>query len=400
MSLRVLYSFPHRIGAGRICNTAWHQVDGVHHAGAEVVLMTGSVARPPVEGVRVLRTMERGPMRVPVRFVGRLRASRWHDRRVAAWIASNHRDIDLVHAWPLGSLDTIRTAKRFGIPVFLERPNAHTGFAYEVVAEENRAVGIELPPDHDHAENPVYLEREEKEYRHADFLLCPSDFVAGTFADKGFREGKLLRHRYGYDHERFQPGSQDASDRDGLTLLYAGVCEPRKGLHRALAAWLGSEASRKGRFLICGEFVPGYAETLGGMLEAPGVEFLGHRSDLPEIMAGADAFVLSSVEEGSALVTYEARASGCVLLVSDATGAVCEHEVNGLIHPAGDEEELGRHIARLDTDRELLARLREASLAGVSELTWRKAGELLVAKYREGLDAGTTAVREGSISER
>ena len=27
--IRVLQSFPHRIGAARICTTAWHQAEGV-----------------------------------------------------------------------------------------------------------------------------------------------------------------------------------------------------------------------------------------------------------------------------------------------------------------------------------------------------------------------------------
>ena len=28
-TMRVLYSFPHKLGAGRICTTAWHQVAGI-----------------------------------------------------------------------------------------------------------------------------------------------------------------------------------------------------------------------------------------------------------------------------------------------------------------------------------------------------------------------------------
>jgi len=32
--IRVLYSFPHKLGADRICTTAWHQVDGLAAAGA------------------------------------------------------------------------------------------------------------------------------------------------------------------------------------------------------------------------------------------------------------------------------------------------------------------------------------------------------------------------------
>ena len=35
-NVRVLYSFPQKIGAGRVCYTAWEQVRGLHAAGATV----------------------------------------------------------------------------------------------------------------------------------------------------------------------------------------------------------------------------------------------------------------------------------------------------------------------------------------------------------------------------
>jgi len=68
-------------------------------------------------------------------------------------------------------------------------------------------------------------------------------------------------------------------------------------------------------------------------------------------MRQSDVLVLPSLEEGSALVTYEARGSGCVLLVSDAAGAVCKHMENALVHPAGDVAELAKHISMLHEDR-------------------------------------------------
>ena len=134
--------------------------------------------------------------------------------------------------------------------------------------------------------------------------------------------------------------------------------------------------------MVCGDFVPGYAERLGSMLSHPSVKVMGHRSDLPDLMRQSDLFVLSSVEEGSALVTYEARGSGCVLLVSDASGAVCEHMQNGLIHPSRDLAALTEHIRLLDQDRALLVRLRSASTKDLNKLTWDEAGRRLAEVYR------------------
>jgi glycosyltransferase involved in cell wall biosynthesis len=123
------------------------------------------------------------------------------------------------------------------------------------------------------------------------------------------------------------------------------------------------------------------------MLSHPSVEVLGHRADVADLMRGADVFVLPSVEEGSALVTSEARGCGSVLLVSNAAGAVCSHGVDSLVHRAGDWRTLASQISALHDDRTLLLRLRAASLGTVHEITWRAAGVKLLRTYRDVLEA-------------
>ncbi|MGA7415815.1 MAG: hypothetical protein WBW33_35415, partial [Bryobacteraceae bacterium] len=50
---RVLYSFPHKMGAGRICHIAWQQVAGLMAAGAEVLVFPGVLHKPLPESVVV-----------------------------------------------------------------------------------------------------------------------------------------------------------------------------------------------------------------------------------------------------------------------------------------------------------------------------------------------------------
>lgn len=284
---------------------------------------------------------------------------------------------------------TIAEAESHGIPSVLERPNAHTGYAFEAAAEEAERCGIELPQGHDHAFDLNRLEHELCEYSACDFLLCPSDFVARTFLERNTPESKILRHQYGFDPKRFFPGQQnpEGTNTPRMTAIYAGVCEPRKGLHYILEAWHASGVGKDCELLICGRFVPGYAEELRALLDHPSIKILGHRNDLPEQMRKADVFLLSSVEEGSALVTYEAMGSGCVLLVSDATGAPCVDGETALIHPMRDVSCLSRHLAEMRENTVRRHEIRARSIELSKNLTWQNAGKVMLDGYRTAIEA-------------
>jgi glycosyltransferase involved in cell wall biosynthesis len=381
--MKILYSFPHKLGAERICYTAWQQVHGLAAAGADVLVFPGAVHKAVPASVVVRPTLARGKVRLPYRVLGTERTCALHDYIVAERLERLAGEIDIVHVWPLGALRTLKAARRLGIPTVLERPNAHTRFAFEVVDRECQRLGVALPPGHEHGLNEQKFRIEDEEFELADYLLCPSDFVRRTYMDRGYPASKLLRHRYGFDEKRYHPGDRPATAGRGLTMLFVGVGAVRKGLHFALEAWLRSPAHREGTFLVAGEILDSYAHKMRDLLSHPSVQVLGHRSDVAELMRRSDILVLPSLEEGSALVTSEARGSGCVLLVSDAAGAVCEHMKNALVHEAGDVAGLTAHMTMLHEDRDLLASLRAASLGTTGDITWNAAGVRLLQVYRD-----------------
>jgi glycosyltransferase involved in cell wall biosynthesis len=390
--VRVLYSFPLRLGADRICYTAWQQVNGLAAAGADLLVMPASLGRAVPSGVRVSPTLAAGTFRLPYRVVGTMRAVAMHDRIVAQRLRKLVGQIDIVHVWNTGALETLKAARELGIPTVLERPNAHTRFAMEVVQRECEKLGVALPPNHEHAFDAKKLAKEEEEYSLATRLLCPSDFVVKTFLERGFANEQLIRHIYGYDETIYYPSGEPRNLKQGLLMLFVGVCAVRKGVHYALEAWLNSSASEHGTFLIAGEFLPAYQEKLAPMLAHPSVKLLGHRNDVPDLMRKSDVLILPTIEEGSALVTSDARASGCVLLVSEAAGAVCTHMENALVHRVGDVNTLSQQITMLHEDRCLLESLRSASLQTAPEITWTAAGRVLLDAYRETI-AGHHSVR-------
>ena len=381
--VRVLYSFPNKIGGERICYTAWQQVNGLAAAGAAVLLCPASTCRPIPPEVEVRPTMARGKIRIPFKLLGNGRAHAVHDSIVANRVRKLAGQIDIIHTWPSGALRTLKAAAEVGIPTLLERCNSHTRYAYEAVQKECERVGVFLPPGYESAWNDDVLRVEEEEFRLADRLLCPSEFVVQTFLDKGFSRDRLARHIYGFDEKTYCPAPNYQPNRGGLRALFVGFCAVRKGVHYALEAWLKSPAHRDGTFMIAGDFMPEYAQKLAPMLANPSIRALGHRNDIPELMRNSDVLVLPSVEEGFPLVCSEAMGSGCVPIVSDVCRGICNHMQNSLVHRVGDVEALTHHITLLDQDRVLLHKLRSAGLPLRNGLTWTAAGAKLLEVYRE-----------------
>jgi glycosyltransferase involved in cell wall biosynthesis len=382
--VRLLYSFPTRLGTPGIGTTAWNQIAGVADHCRAVTVVCASSERPLPAGVRVIETLRVVGVKVPFRALGFMRAVRLHDARAAAILRRVAGEVDLVHCWPLGAERTLASARELGVRGLLERPNAHTRFAFAAVEEVYRELGLPLDRSSPHYPRHDRLAREEREYALADGILCPSDFVARTFMAEGVPESRLLRHRYGYDPARFSVGDAGPAGRP-FSVGFFGRGEPRKGLHVALRAWLDSGAADRGRFVIAGAIDRGYERLLASQLAHPSVHRHGHVADPAAVMRDCDVLVLPSVEEGSALVTYEARACGCVLAISDRTGAPAEDGVDALVHRAGDAAALTSHLRDLASDGELLARLRAASLERARHLTWAAAGRALADAYAAAL---------------
>jgi glycosyltransferase involved in cell wall biosynthesis len=383
--MRVLYSFPTRLGTSGIGTTAWHEVAGLAEHGVEVTVVCASCERPLPETVELVETLRPVGVKIPFRLLGFDRAVQLHDRRAARTLERRRDAVDIVHAWPLGAERTLATARALGLPGVLERPNAHTEFAFAAVEQERRELGLGADESSPHARRPDRLAREEREYSTADRLLCPSDFVARTFRDAGVPAERLLRTQYGYDPARFDAAGRQDDGARPFTVGFVGRGEPRKGLHYALRAWVESRAAETGRFVIAGAIDPDYREVLEPLLAHPSVQQHGHVADPAALMRSCDVLVLPSVEEGSALVTYEARACGCVLVVSDRAGAACTDGVDALVHPARDQAALTAHLRTLAQDPERLRRMRAASLERAGELTWSHAGRVLAGVYAAAL---------------
>src|SRR5205807_9344572 len=89
------------------------------------------------------------------------------------------------------------------------------------------------------------------------------------------------------------------------------------------------------------------------------VEWWGHRSDMPGVLAAATVVVLPSYGEGLPKVLVEAAATGRPLVATDVRGCreIVRPGVNGLLVPPRDSAALAHAIERLLLSPSLRARL-------------------------------------------
>lgn len=82
------------------------------------------------------------------------------------------------------------------------------------------------------------------------------------------------------------------------------------------------------------------------------VSFLGDRSDVSELLAGFDMFVLSSISEGYSISLLEACASALPVVATDVGGnpEIIRDGRNGILVPARSPEAFAAAMVRLATD--------------------------------------------------
>jgi glycosyltransferase involved in cell wall biosynthesis len=99
------------------------------------------------------------------------------------------------------------------------------------------------------------------------------------------------------------------------------------------------------------------------------VHFLGYRSDVAELLAIFDCFVLSSRSEGLSITLLEAMAAGLPIVATDVggNGEVIQNEETGLLVPPAQPSRLAAALKRMLTDGEAARRMGERGSARVRE---------------------------------
>jgi len=226
---------------------------------------------------------------------------------------------------------------------------------------------------------PVAMDgREEAEWALADAIVAGSDFVREGLVALGVAPDKVHVIPYGVDPARFSPSSRhrDARHKDRpLRVLVVGEAGLRKGTPDLLHAF---STFRPGTVQArCVGEIALREDKLQPFL--PWATFLGPvpRPQMPALFRWADVFVLPSIVEGSATVTYEAMMSGCAVITTPNAGSVVRHGVEGFIVPAGAPERLAEALRRYLDEPGLLADHRTQARGACEKIG--------LTRYRSGL---------------
>ena len=197
--------------------------------------------------------------------------------------------------------------------------------------------------------------------------------------------------RLGYRRDRIEviangvfDAARPADDSgDGFTVLYAARLEPEKGVDvfiRAIAAARREDPTIRG--LVAGDGPE--RERLERLAAGSGVELLGVRHDIPELMAKVNALALASEAEALPMSVLEAMASARPVVATDIGGtaeAVFPGET-GFLVPPGDADAVARALLDLAADPERARRMGAAGRARQRELF---DGERMVETYELAL---------------
>ena len=375
--MRVIYSIGAKFAGGGIGTTAYHGVRGLYRHGMLHRLLCGSF-RPteiPREKIRALGLLSRVLRKLAV-YDPSHQLSYVHNILYDAWASRLLTPTEIFHVWGNHGLRSIRRAKAMGMVTVVQWASSHPLHRVQLLREEFARWGLtfRLPK--------AGLQRSLDEIAQTDYVLIPSGYVRETFRQRGVPEEKLIQIPFGVDVARFHPSGSSHSH--PFRILFVGTVTVAKGIIYLLEAWqrLGW---RDAELWIAGRLSSEMRFLLTKYVQLPGLRLLGHRPDIPQIYREADVFAFPSIDEGSALVTYEALASGLPVVTTPNAGSVVRNEVEGVIVPIRDVEALVTALERLRMDERLRGEMGRAGRERAKEFTWEQHGKALVRAYQQCL---------------
>lgn len=232
-------------------------------------------------------------------------------------------------------------------------------------------------------------------------VIAVSDVAHRHYISLGFRSEKLITLYNGIDLKKFRTETEATLNKNDIfgvpnestVLTTVAVLREPKGIQYLLHALPAIiEKVPNLYYAVIGDGP--YRQNLEQLSSTLGIRervlFMGYRSDIPEILAASDLFVLPTLVEALPTVLFEAMAAGVPVIVSNVGGVpeIVEHDVNGLLIPPADSTVLATACLRLLLDEALCNRLTTAARATVANrFDVRQQAGRLIALYDQMVTA-------------
>jgi glycosyltransferase involved in cell wall biosynthesis len=212
-----------------------------------------------------------------------------------------------------------------------------------------------------------------------DFFICPSEAVRDDLVlYRGVPRLRTAIIPYGIHSGWLSLTPQPRRGR----VLFVGTADLRKGIHYlAMAADQLARRNSNLEFRVAGDV----SSTITRQSICRHLNFLGRisRDRIHEEFQTADLFVLPSLAEGSAEVTYEALAAGVPVITTKSAGSVVRDGIEGRIVPERDERALASAIEELVEDRAQRNRMAVAARERAREFIWDRYAESLIGELQK-----------------
>ena len=247
------------------------------------------------------------------------------------YVANQLNEKGILIALSSKGLHAGRKMQALGGKYICDRGSSHIVYQNEILDEEYKRWGFKWK-----GTDARIIAKELKEYDQADFITVPSEFVRKSFMDMGVNQKKIIKIPYGARLDRFQKLGEP--DKNKFSVLWVGGVSLRKGFMYALRAFNDLKHPNK-EFIVVGHL----SEEIKLLLNKENLQNIYFKGTVPntellKFYSYANVFVLTSLEEGLAMVQGEALACGCPIISTTNTGAedLIEDGVEGFVIPIRD----------------------------------------------------------------
>jgi glycosyltransferase involved in cell wall biosynthesis len=288
----------------------------------------------------------------------------------------NFKSTTIIVGWAGFSLKSFKKYKNYKLIKILERGSSHILYQSNILLEEYKKFNLKYSFDQ------KLIIKELEEYDIADYISVPSKFAEDSFIQEGFKKEKLITIPYGVDLKYFFPKKKTENI---FRFIYVGSISIRKGVIYTLKAFEELNL-REAELILIGKIDYEISNIIEKYKKNKNIKFIGHinQNNLVEFYNKCDVFVISSIEDGFAMVILQALACGLPVICTVNSGGseLIVDGKNGYIVPIRDVEKLKFRMLDLYSNKKRLIKMKEVLLLNRSKYSWNTYGNKIVKKYK------------------